>query len=99
MFCAIFGVLHSHDPASATLFFILPPSFTPSARDFMSVIEQFSQAFLNQNRRNSATEKSAGRLILNFVPQYRTIRMGLDDMAVTPIAKRTFDLNVFKHAR
>jgi hypothetical protein len=98
-FCAIWGVLPSLDPAGATLSFILPLSFTPSTRDFMSVIEQLSQAFLNQNWRNSATEKSAERLVLNFVPQYGAIRMGFDNMAVTPIAKRTFDLNVFKHVR
>jgi hypothetical protein len=60
------------------------------------VIEEFLQSPLDQQRSDRASYESKWRFIVYFIPQNCPIDVRLNDVLVTPTAKRAFDLDVLK---
>jgi hypothetical protein len=73
--------------------------FAPSARNAVPVIEKLFQSSRDQYRCDGAPEKTEWRLVVYVITQYRSLRVRLDDMPVTPTSKRSLNLHIFKQAR
>ena len=63
----------------------------------MPVVEKPLQSLLDQNRREGAPQKPKWRLVVYFIAQDCSIIVSLDQVAMTPASKRSFDLHIFKH--
>src|SRR2546430_4090459 len=88
-------ILHSSTFLSS---FILHPfvSFAPTLRHFVPVVENSLQSSFNNERSEQATQKPKWRFVVYFISEDCSIVGGVDDVAMTPASKGSFDLYIFK---
>ena len=79
--------------------FILSFLLAPLSGDFMAKSKKFMQPRLDHERRCDSAQKPERRFVVYFILQNRAIRVGHNQVPVSPRAKWPFDLHILKHSR